>query len=642
MTSPLYIDPALWTASLSAPGKYLARVPILGYVSPKGCTFVPPLSPDAEPAVPITAPGPTTTLATLSAAVQNPATSNGAVTNTALSTPLVNTPAQTGYVTMVTTPAAVQTTWAGAVLQSSASVFPQRAPLHHGLRGPPYDRQNRTREGGSRDHNRGRGAHDTQQQVWGNHTIGMGKPYHRTSARRGANGHPVFPSAPSWVSQYGTEHRTRVWEKEERNRRRRVAARKDVQQQDPPKKEDAGLVGVWYERVIETRAEGDNVLDWAAVGDTAAWRKLEHIIQLYSRLPWETRSEGITRILSQQENVRHDYFRATTGANVPSNKQAKRDHRDTVLPSTTSPLRANPGPTELYDTPQLEGIRCVWTLGHLSPMAEAEGAVWLQEVTTLLSVDDLYEAYCRMGGYIYATCPIENFSFGTTAFSLSHAAAWLCTHGICPGSDDARLLTIYARARRNRITGCTDPRNSTFTEWPQDNASATALDPLAVILGRSSASQHQHIPYHRNGCPDELERATRRGREVVPTSWGIDSDSGFGGRMNRSWVDLIGCLSKLKPIYPLTLKYARGWARRSDQDLLYCNCDRTRRTIPTADLGAQSYGTFGATATELEERFHLKDSGFVTEVPLGLGNCDRTRRTIPTADLGAQSYGTFV
>ncbi|KAJ7107601.1 hypothetical protein C8R43DRAFT_963057 [Mycena crocata] len=61
-----------------------------------------------------------------------------------------------------------------------------------------------------------------------------------------------------------------------------------------------------------------------------------------------------------------------------------------------------------------------------------------------------------------------------------------------------------------------------------------------------------------------------------------------------------------------------------------------------ADLGAQSYGTFGATATELEERFQLKDSGFITEVPLGLGNCDRTRRTIPTADLGAQSYGTFV
>ncbi|KAJ7145056.1 hypothetical protein C8R43DRAFT_953506 [Mycena crocata] len=82
--------------------------------------------------------------------------------------------------------------------------------------------------------------------------------------------------------------------------------------------------------------------------------------------------------------------------------------------------------------------------------------------------------------------------------------------------------------------------------------------------------------------------------------------------------------------------------RRSDQDLLYCNCDRTQRTIPTADLGAQSYGTFGATATELEERFQLKDSGFVTKVPLGLGNCDRTRRTIPTADLGAQSYGTFV
>ncbi|KAJ7159118.1 hypothetical protein C8R43DRAFT_948460 [Mycena crocata] len=144
------------------------------------------------------------------------------------------------------------------------------------------------------------------------------------AASVGPNGHPVFPVIPVYVPGWEVTCRTCMWCREEDLHCDRVVQRK-TRPQDAPKLEDESLVCLWFHRIIGTRAEADNLLNWASIGDAATYAKIKHLEQYSLRCPGKFRSEGIVRVLSQQESVKHDYSVVTTGALAPSKKQAKRE-----------------------------------------------------------------------------------------------------------------------------------------------------------------------------------------------------------------------------------------------------------------------------------------------------------------------------
>ncbi|KAJ7478317.1 hypothetical protein FB451DRAFT_1172651 [Mycena latifolia] len=186
-------------------------------------------------------------------------------------------------------------------------------------------------------------------------------------------------------------------------------------------------------------------------------------------------------------------------------------------------------PTEQYAHPMRGDVRSVAFLKFISPEDHDECAPWLERTTTLMSVQGLYEQFVAQGGYVMATRPVgERFNFTTESFTLSHAAAWLVTHGLVPGSSEARALHSYGRSYRNHALGNKNPVNSSFTDWPHDatcvrNLCTTEVLPWhSIWFGALRPGLVSAYPRH----PSETILAAASATPESPAlDWSEDADS---------------------------------------------------------------------------------------------------------------------